>query len=59
MLDVQESLSFCAGTKGAAGEIWLWSHLVWKLPNRVRLAKLRVQNWMEKMFPSCDALHIL
>lgn len=58
MLNVQEPFSFCAGTKGAAGEIWLRSYLVWKLPNRVRLAKLWVQDWMAKMFPSC-VLHIL
>lgn len=52
-------VSFCAGKRGVAGEIWLWSHLIWKLTNRVWLAKLWVQNWMAKMFPSCDALYIL
>lgn len=46
-------------SQGFAGETWLRSHLIWKLPNRVRLGKFWVQNWMTKSFPSCGPLYIL
>ena len=46
-------------SQGFAGETWLCSHLIWKLPKRVRLGKFWVQNWMAKMFPSCGPLYIL
>lgn len=44
------NLGFVLVKKGVAGEIWLWSHLLWKLPNRVRLAKLWVQNSWQRCF---------
>lgn len=57
---VQDAEITVTGTsQGFVGETWLRSQLIWKLPNRVRLGKFWVQNWMAKRFPSCGPLYIL